>query len=103
MRLGVRVSGGNSLAESARRDVTSFFALGAAAVQYWSDAFPFPTGAFGPLLEHGIDPSLGWELMKAATYPQTCAFGQLSCFPPSRARAHREDGAAHVQRPGLSG
>ena len=97
------VGGGNGLAESARRGVTGFLALDAAAVQQWRHALPFATGAFGPLLERGIDPSLGWELVKAAAYPQTCAFGQLSCFPPSRARAHREDGAAHVQRPGLSG
>ena len=68
------VSGGNGLAESAWRGVTSFLALGTAAVQYWSDTLPFPTGAFGPFLERGIDPSLGWELVKAATYPQTRAF-----------------------------
>ena len=75
MRLGVRVSGGNGLAESARRGVTGFLTLGAAAVQYWSYALPLATGAFGPLLERGIDSSLVWELEKAATYPQTCAFG----------------------------
>ena len=97
------VSGGNGLTESSRRGVTGFLAFGAAAVQQWRNALPFAAGAFGPLLERGVDSSLGWEMVKAATYPQTCAFGQLSCFPPSRARAHREDGAAHVQRPGLSG
>jgi len=37
--------------------------------------FRFPPGAFGPLLERGIVSSLGWEMVKAATYPQTCAFG----------------------------
>ena len=36
---------------------------------------------FGPLLERGIDPSLGWELVKAATHPQTCAFGVLGGNP----------------------
>ena len=56
------------LAEPARGGVTGFLALGAAAVQYWSDALPLATGAFGPLLERGIDLSLGWELVKAATY-----------------------------------
>ena len=68
------VSGGNGLAESARRGVTGFLAFGAATVQQWRNALPFAAGAFGPLLERGIDSSLGWEMVKAATYPQTRAF-----------------------------
>ena len=75
MRLGARVRGGNGLAEPTRRGVPGFLALGAAAVQYWGSALPLPTGTFGPFLERGIDPSLGWELVKAATYPQTRALG----------------------------
>ena len=69
------VSGGNGLAESARRGVTGFLAFGAAAVQQWRNALPFAAGTICPLFERWIDPSLGWEMVKAATYPQTCAFG----------------------------
>ena len=75
MRLGARVSGGNGLAEPTRCSVSGFLALGTAAVQYWGYSLPLPTGTFGPLLERRFDPSLGWELVEAATYPQTCAFG----------------------------
>ena len=74
MRLGARVSAGNGLA-TARCGVPGFLGFGAAAVQYWRNALPLPAGAFGPLLERGIVSSLGWEMVKAATYPQTCAFG----------------------------